>query len=98
MSENVETSTPTKARKHRRTIVGVVRVANKTPKTIKVEVRYLVKHAKYGKYMRRTSHLRAHDEKSEAHVGDRVEVMECRPISKSKTWRLVKVLEAAPQE
>ncbi len=85
-------------RKARRTIVGVVTSAQKTPKTIRVEVESLTKHAKYGKYVRKTARLHAHDEKSEAKLGDRVQVMECRPMSKTKNWRLVKVLESAPQD
>jgi small subunit ribosomal protein S17 len=79
-------------------MVGVVTSANKTPKTLRVEVVFLVRHAKYGKYERFRSVLHVHDEKQEAHKGDRVQVMECRPVSKQKNWRLVKVLERAPQD
>jgi len=85
-------------RKARRQMVGVVTAAHKTPKTLRVEVEFLVRHPKYGKYMRDRSILHVHDEKQEAALGDRVQVMECRPISKLKTWRLVKVLERAPQD
>ena len=85
-------------RKLRRQMVGVVTTANKTPKTLRVEVEFLVRHAKYGKYMRDRSILHVHDEKQEARTGDRVQVMQCRPMSKTKTWRLVKVLERAPQD
>ena len=87
-----------KTRKARRTAVGVVTSAHKTPKTLRVEVPYQVRHPAYGKFIRRSTVLHAHDEKGEAKKGDRVEVMECRPLSKTKTWRLVKVLEAAPQD
>jgi len=80
-------------RNNRRTAVGVVTSANKTPKTLRIEVSYQVRHAMYGKRMRRTTKLHVHDEKGEAKVGDRVRVMECRKISKTKTWRLVQVLE-----
>ena len=72
---------------------GVVTSAHKTPQTICVEVRYQVRHRKYGKFLRRSTRLHAHDAKGQAKLGDRVEVMECRPMSKTKTWRLVKVLE-----
>lgn len=85
-------------RRLRRQMMGVVTSAHKTPKTLRVEVEFLVRHSKYGKYMRDRSILHVHDEKQEARLGDRVEVMECRPVSKTKTWRLVKVLEKAPQD
>jgi small subunit ribosomal protein S17 len=93
-----ETATQSKARKPRRSVVGVVTSAHKTPKTLRVEVEYRVRHRQYHKYIRRRTVLHAHDEKSEAGQGDRVQLMECRPVSKTKTWRLVKVLEAAPQD
>ncbi len=95
MAENVA---QTATRKPRRTMEGVVTAAKKTPKTITVQVEYLSRHEKYGKFLRRTGKLRAHDEKQEAHAGDRVEVMECRPMSRTKKWRLVRVLQSAPQE
>lgn len=82
-------------RKPRRKAVGVVTSAHKTPKTLRIEVQYRIQHPLYGKFLRRTTKLHAHDEKGEAKLGDRVEVMECRPISKTKTWRLVRVVEAA---
>jgi len=91
-----EATVETKQRKPRRVLTGVVTSAQKTPKTIRVEVQYLVRHPVYGKYQRRTIKVHAHDPKSEARQGDRVQVMECRPISKTKSWRLVKVVEAAP--
>jgi small subunit ribosomal protein S17 len=97
MAENAATLAPTE-RKARKTIVGVVTSANKTPKTIRVEVHYLTKHAKYGKFVRKAARMHAHDEKSEAKIGDRVQLMECRPISKTKNWRLIKVVERAPQD
>jgi len=87
-----------KTRKARRTAIGIVTSAHKTPKTLRVVVEYQARHPIYGKIMRRSTLLHAHDEKGEARQGDRVQVMECRPISKTKTWRLVKVLEAAPQD
>src|SRR5436190_1290124 len=84
--------TATAKRINRRTVVGVVSSAHKTPKTIRVDVGFQFRHPKYGKILRRTSRLHAHDEKQEARLGDQVEVMECRPISKTKTWRLVRVV------
>src|SRR5204862_4619982 len=72
--------------------IGTSDVRNKT---IKVEVKRLVKHARYGKYIFRSTNLHAHDEKNEAKKGDRVEVVETRPISKQKRWRLIKVVERA---
>lgn len=82
----------------RKTLVGKVITAGKTPKTIRVEVQSRLRHPKYGKYLTRVRRFLAHDESGQAHVGDRVQVMECRRISKLKTWRLVKVLESAPRE
>ena len=78
----------------RRREVGVV-TSDKNDKTITVLVRRLVKHARYGKYVYRATRCRAHDANNEAGVGDRVEIMETRPLSKTKRWRLVKVLEGA---
>ena len=93
------TATPATAkRKARRSIVGRVVAANRTPKTLKVEVGFLSRHPKYGKYMRRSSRLTVHDEKSEARQGDQVEITECRPISKTKSWRLVRIVSKAPQD
>jgi len=83
-------------RKLRRRMVGVVTSAHKTPKTLRVEVTYQVRHPRYKKLIRRRQVLHVHDERQEAQEGDRVEVMECRRISKTKTWRLVQVLERRP--
>jgi small subunit ribosomal protein S17 len=73
---------------------GVV-VSDHGDKTIRVAIEWLYKHPKYGKYLRKTTKLGVHDEKNEAKVGDTVEIAECRPMSKTKTWRLVKVVEKA---
>ena len=83
-----------KARNNRRLRVGMVS-SDKGDKTIKVECQFLVKHPKYGKLIRRRTVLHAHDEQNAAAVGDRVQVVECRPISKTKHWRLVGVLNRA---
>ncbi len=85
------------ARRRRTTRVGVVTSAAKQ-KTIRVTIEYLVKHPKYGKFQRRRTVLHAHDEQNACGVGDKVEIMECRPISKSKCWRLVRILEASPRQ
>jgi len=69
---------------------GVV-VSDKMDKTIAVECERLVKHPRYGKYIRKRTVYKAHDEKDEAKVGDEVEIMETRPLSKTKRWRLVRI-------
>ncbi|MCH8806033.1 MAG: 30S ribosomal protein S17 [Planctomycetes bacterium] len=84
-------SSPTTHRSKRAARVGEVLTAARD-KTIKVTVSYQVRHPKYGKYMRRRTVLHAHDEKNEAGVGDLVELAECRPLSKTKHWRLVRVV------
>lgn len=81
-------------RGRRRMQVGVVS-SDKCDKTIRVVCRYMFKHRKYGKYINRRTVLHAHDEKNAAAVGDRVELMECRPMSKLKNWRLVRIVEKA---
>ncbi len=73
---------------------GIVR-SDKRDKTITVELRRLVKHAKYGKYLVRSTLVHAHDEKDEARTGDRVEIQQTRPLSKQKRWRLVRIVERA---
>ncbi len=83
-----------KKRGRRRKIVGLV-IGNKMQKTIVVEVVRLVKHAKYGKYIKRSSIYKAHDQNNEAKVGDKVEIIEVRPLSKTKTTRLLRIVEKA---
>ena len=82
------------AAKSKRTLTGRV-VSNKMQKTIAVEVERLVKHPRYGKFIRRTTKLLAHDESNESRIGDTVTIAECRPLSRRKSWRLVSVLERA---
>jgi small subunit ribosomal protein S17 len=77
-----------------RTLVGQV-VSSAMDKSITVSVERTVKHPVYGKYMRRSTKVHAHDETNECQKGDTVMVEQCRPLSKTKTWRLVKVLERA---
>jgi len=96
MAEETETTTETEteARRNRKTREGLV-VSDKMDKTAVVAVIERVRHAKYGKFMMRTKRLYAHDEANDAHVGDKVRVMETRPLSKNKRWRVVEVLERA---
>jgi small subunit ribosomal protein S17 len=81
-------------RNTRKVLQGLV-VSDKMDKTVVVEVENRVKHAVYGKVMRRTSRLKAHDETNDAHQGDRVQIMETRPLSATKRWRVVQILERA---
>jgi len=74
--------------------IGVV-TSNKMTKSISVEVERKVKHKMYGKYVKKTSKFMAHDEKNDCNIGDTVKIMETRPLSKSKRWRLVEILERA---
>ncbi len=89
-----ETATTTVVRNSRRTRQGVV-ASDKGDKTIKVVCQFQVKHPKYGKILKRRMVLHAHDEQNQAKEGDRVEVMSCRPISKTKAWRLVRIIGSA---
>jgi small subunit ribosomal protein S17 len=88
MSEQAVTRNTRKVRE------GLV-VSDKMDKTVVVEVEDRVKHALYGKVMRRTSRLKAHDENNDCGIGDRVQLMETRPLSATKRWRVVSVLERA---
>ena len=82
------------ARGMRKTRIGVV-VSDKMDKTIVVAIRNRVKHPLYGKIMNRTNKIKAHDENNECGIGDTVRVMETRPLSKDKRWRLVEIIEKA---
>ena len=82
------------ARGMRKTRIGVV-VSDKMDKTIVVEIRTRVRHPLYGKIMNRTNKIKAHDENNECGIGDTVRVMETRPLSKDKRWRLVEIIEKA---
>lgn len=92
MSE--EKAVSNKERTSRKVRTGYV-VSDKMEKTIVVELEDRVKHPLYGKIIRRTTKVKAHDENGTAGVGDRVQVMETRPLSATKRWRLVEVLEKA---
>jgi len=78
-----------------RTVIGRV-VSDKMDKTVSVAIERLIKHPVYGKYIRRTSKLLAHDEKNECKQGDTVAIAECRPLSKRKAWQVVGIVERAP--
>ncbi|MEM8783998.1 MAG: 30S ribosomal protein S17 [Planctomycetota bacterium] len=91
MSESTEKS----SRPLLGTKVGVV-TSDKRDQTRTVEVAYQVKHPKYGKYLKRSQKFQVHDPKNESKQGDRVQIGSCRPISKTKSWRLVRVVESAP--
>ena len=80
--------------KTQRTIVGRV-VSDKMDKTVSVAIERTIKHPVYGKYIRRTSKVMAHDETNECKPGDRVAISECKPISKNKAWSVVNVIERA---
>ncbi|HEX5152143.1 MAG TPA: 30S ribosomal protein S17 [Parafilimonas sp.] len=86
--------TKTAERNLRKTRTGVVR-SNKMDKTITVTVERRVKHPIYGKFVKKTTSFHAHDEKNECTVGDIVKIMETRPLSKTKRWRLVEIVEKA---
>ena len=87
--------TPEKAT-HRPTIGRVV--SNKMQKSVTVSIERLVKHPAYGKFIRRTTKVTAHDEEGTCRAGDTVAIVECRPISKRKSWRVVEIVERAPVE
>lgn len=93
-SEAVATESGTEERARRKTRIGKV-VSNKMQKSIVVAIERKVPHPLYKKYYRRTTQLMAHDEKREAGIGDLVRIMETRPLSKRKRWRLVEVIEKA---
>ena len=79
-------------RNRRKTKVGIV-VSDKMDKTISVAVEDFVRHSLYGKSVKRTKKFKAHDENNECNIGDKVRIMETRPLSKDKRWRLVNVIE-----
>src|SRR3978361_313646 len=90
------TSTDKPVRALLRTIQGVV-ASDKADKTIKVVVAFQTRHPKYGKFLKYRTVLHAHDEKNEAKEGDTVEIAECRPLSKTKHFRLTRIVERAPE-
>ena len=91
---NAQVEAPAAVVRGQRTQTGRV-VSTKMQKTIAVEIERLIKHEPYGKYIRRTTKLLAHDENGEAHDGDLVKIAPCRPLSRRKSWRLIEVVEKA---
>src|SRR4051794_21668119 len=95
MAADTTTAGAAQPRKPRRTLVGVV-TRDKMTKTRRVEIQRLVKHPRYSKYIKRRTVCYVHDENNETRTGDTVEIMETRPLSKTKNWRLVRVVKKAP--
>jgi len=99
MAQTTETATEAQPaeRPLLRKIEGIV-ASDKGNKTIKVVVNYQTRHEKYGKYLKRRTVLHAHDEKNEAKEGDTVEIAECRPLSRTKHHRLLRIVTKAPEK
>ncbi len=94
MAELAKQGSETTERTSRKTRVGMV-VSDKMQKTVVVSIERRVQHPVYGKMVRRTKKLKAHDEQNEAKTGDTVRIMETRPLSKDKRWRVVEIIERA---
>jgi len=94
MTEMTEATEKNTARNARKTRVGLV-VSDKMEKTVVVSIERRVQHPVYGKMIRRTKKLKAHDETNDAKTGDTVRIMETRPMSKDKRWRVVEIVERA---
>jgi len=90
-----DTQAKLEERGQRLLVVGVV-TSDKMNKTRRVEIPRLVKHVRYGKYIKRRTICHVHDEQNDSHLGDTVEIMETRPLSKMKHWRLVRVITRGP--
>ncbi len=89
-----ETTQAEEVRNRRKTRTGVVS-SDKMEKTVVVTISNLVRHPMYGRILKRSKKLQAHDETNDARTGDTVEIMECRPLSKDKCWRVIRVVERA---
>jgi small subunit ribosomal protein S17 len=94
MNENSSAQQTAAQEKRVRTLTGRV-VSTKMQKTVAVEIERLIRHSAYGKFIRRTTKLLAHDEKGESHQGDLVRIAPCRPLSRRKSWRVIEVVEKA---
>ena len=92
MRQGIQTEAQIELRGRRKTRTGLV-TSNKMDKSITVSVERKVKHPIYGKFLKKTTKFMAHDEKNECSIGDVVKIMETRPLSKNKCWRLVEVVE-----
>jgi len=88
------TAQTTKTKSGKKEFIGIVK-SDKMEKTIVVSIETLTLHPLYKKYVKRVKKVKAHDEKNEARIGDRVRVIECRPISREKCWKLAEVIERA---
>ena len=97
MSKAAQRETEQRTDTRRQEVTGEV-ISNKMDKTIRVQIYRSVRHSKYGKYQKRTSIYAAHDEKNVAKIGDKVRIQATRPLSKTKRWRLIEVVEAAEQD
>jgi small subunit ribosomal protein S17 len=97
MSQPTATPEPAEVRTRRKTEIGIV-TSDKMNKTRRVEVERLVPHPKYGKFLKRRTVCHAHDEGNTTHVGDIVEIMETRPLSKLKRWRIVRIVRPGAQQ
>ena len=97
MSQPTPNPAPSPARSRRKTEIGIV-TSDKMNKTRRVEIETLVPHPKYGKLLRRRTVCHAHDETNQSHLGDIVEIMETRPLSKLKRWRIVRIVRQGAQQ
>ena len=97
MSSENETASTTDAAVASRTVIGRV-VSNKMDKSVSVAIERVVKHPAYGKFVRRTTKVMAHDEENACKEGDTVAIVECRPLSKHKSWRVIEIVESAAAE
>ena len=97
MSQPTPSSAAAPPRRLRKTEIGVVK-SDKMNKTRRVELEKLFPHPKYGKLLRRRTVCHAHDETNQSHVGDTVEIMETRPLSKTKRWRIVRIVRQGAQQ
>ena len=94
MAEETQTPETEEARTRRKVRVGVVS-SDKMQKTVVVTINNLVRHPVYGRFQKQSKKLKAHDENNDAHIGDTVEIMETRPLSKDKCWRVTRIVERA---
>ena len=94
MAEETLEEAQEETRNRRKVRIGVVS-SDKMDKTVVVTIKNLVRHPMYGRILKRDKKFKAHDEANDAHIGDTVEMMECRPLSKDKCWRIVRVIERA---
>ncbi len=97
MSAAQATSNVTETGKVKGSQIGVIE-SDRNAKTRRVVIEFMSKHPKYGKYIKNRTSVQAHDENNQSRLGDRVEIAPCRRMSKSKTWQIIRVVEAAPQD